>query len=101
MPAPSLRSLSRYQTIALAVLALSIIGFLASFSSWWWMLWGSLLCLHAFRRRILWRVRNRLLLTFFLFGVVPVFLIGAMVIATVIPFLGQLASERAEVDLEV
>ena len=65
------------------------------------MLWASLLTLHAFRRRILWRVRNRLLLTFFLFGVVPIFLIGLMLVLSVFPFLGQIASERIELELDV
>jgi hypothetical protein len=65
------------------------------------MLWASLLCLHAFRRRILWRVRNRLLLTFFLFGIVPMFLIGLMSTLIIYPFLGQLASERVALELDV
>ncbi|MGE5812930.1 MAG: hypothetical protein ACM36C_00430, partial [Acidobacteriota bacterium] len=35
-----------------------------------------ILCGVAFRRELLWRVRNRLLVTYFLFGVVPVFLVA-------------------------
>ncbi|MEO5926041.1 MAG: SpoIIE family protein phosphatase [Bryobacteraceae bacterium] len=93
--------LSRYQTITLSLLVLAIIGFATQVTSWWWMLWTSLLALHAFRKQLLWRVRNRLLLTFFLFGVVPIFLIGVMLVFSGIPFLGQIAAERAEVDLEV
>ncbi len=46
-------------------------------------------------------MRNRLLLTFFLFGVVPIFLIGLMLILAVFPFLGQIASERVEVEMDV
>jgi hypothetical protein len=49
----------------------------------------ALLLFFAFRRRLLWRVRNRLLITFFLFGVVPVFLIFWLLQLTAILVLGS------------
>ena len=50
----------------------------------------------AFRRELLWRVRNRLVLSYFLFGVVPVFLIGALIVVTLELSLGQIAADRVK-----
>jgi sigma-B regulation protein RsbU (phosphoserine phosphatase) len=50
----------------------------------------------AFRRPLLWRVRNRLVLSYFLFGVVPVVLIGALIVVTLELSLGQLAADRVK-----
>src|SRR6478609_2546384 len=61
---------------------------------------AAIVLFQAFRKRILWRVRNRLLLTYFFFGVVPVFLIYGMVYFTTLLTLGQIASERVKHELE-
>jgi sigma-B regulation protein RsbU (phosphoserine phosphatase) len=50
----------------------------------------------AFRRQLLWRVRNRLLLSYFLFGVVPIVLISALIILTLELGLGQLTADRVK-----
>jgi hypothetical protein len=63
-------------------------------------LFAALLTFAAFRGQILWRVRNRLLLTFFLFGIVPLFLISTMLYLSAMLLLGQLASDRVTHDLD-
>jgi sigma-B regulation protein RsbU (phosphoserine phosphatase) len=50
----------------------------------------------AFRRQLLWRVRNRLFLSYFLFGIVPVVLIGALIVVALELSLGQLAADRVK-----
>ena len=50
----------------------------------------------AFRRQLLWRVRNRLLLSYFLFGVVPVVLIGAFIAVMLELSLPQVAADRVK-----
>jgi sigma-B regulation protein RsbU (phosphoserine phosphatase) len=59
-----------------------------------------LVSLPAFRKQILWRVRNRLLITYFLFGVIPLFLILWLLGTTAVLLLGQVAAERVRHDLE-
>jgi sigma-B regulation protein RsbU (phosphoserine phosphatase) len=59
-----------------------------------------ILCYVAFRKELLWRVRNRLLVTYFLFGVVPVFLIGVLLMLSAELLLGQFATQRVRQDLE-
>jgi sigma-B regulation protein RsbU (phosphoserine phosphatase) len=54
----------------------------------------------AFRKELLWRVRNRLLVTYFLFGVVPIFLIGFSLMITAELLLGQFATQRVRHGLE-
>lgn len=61
---------------------------------------ASILTFFAFRKQLLWRVRNRLLLTFFLFGVVPIILIGLMLVLSVELALGQLAVQRVKQGLD-
>ncbi len=58
------------------------------------------LCYVAFRKELLWRIRNRLLITSFLFAVVPVFLIGWALIITTELLLGQFATQRVHQDLQ-
>lgn len=48
----------------------------------------------AFRKQLLWRVRNRLLLSYVLFGVVPLVLISLLIILTVETGLGPLGADR-------
>ncbi len=59
-----------------------------------------IVCYIAFRKELLWRVRNRLLVTFFLFGVLPIFLIGFMLTLSAELLFGQFATERVRQDLE-
>lgn len=61
---------------------------------------ASLFVLFAFRKPLLWRVRNRLFLTFFLFGVVPILLIGLMLVLLVELALGQIAVQRVHQGLD-
>ena len=65
-----------------------------------WFVLGCVLTFFSFQRQILWRVRTRLLLTFFLFGVVPLFLIFAMLYLTALLLLGQFAGDRVKHDLD-
>lgn len=61
---------------------------------------ATILTFLAFRKQLLWRVRNRLLLTFFLFGVVPILLIGLMLVLSVELALGQIAVQRVRQGLD-
>ncbi|MPY86420.1 MAG: hypothetical protein GEU99_00685 [Luteitalea sp.] len=45
-------------------------------------------------RALLWRLRNRLLVTYFLFGVVPLCLVVVMVLSSASTLFGQLAADR-------
>jgi sigma-B regulation protein RsbU (phosphoserine phosphatase) len=54
----------------------------------------------AFRKELLWRVRNRLLVSYFLFGVVPVFLIVWLLLLAGELLFGQFATQRVRQDLE-
>ena len=56
-------------------------------------------CFFAFYRRLLWRVRNRLLVTYFLFGVVPVVLIGLLLFFCAQLILAGVVVDRARRDL--
>ena len=56
-------------------------------------------CSIAFGKELLWRVRNRLYVTYFLFGVVPIFLIGLLLMLTAELLLGQFATQRVRQDL--
>jgi sigma-B regulation protein RsbU (phosphoserine phosphatase) len=64
------------------------------------VIFTALLAFFAFRTQLLWRVRNRLILTYVLFGVVPLFLIFWLLDLSAILVLGQFASERVRHDLE-
>jgi sigma-B regulation protein RsbU (phosphoserine phosphatase) len=58
-----------------------------------------MLCGIAFRRELLWGVRSRLLVTYFLFGVVPVFLIAFAVMLAGELIFAQFASQLVRQDL--
>jgi sigma-B regulation protein RsbU (phosphoserine phosphatase) len=100
-----LRSTTWFQRIALAFLALAIAaevfrvatGASPSLSL---VSFALTLVFFSYRRKILWRVRNRLLLMFFLLGVVPIFLILTMLDFSTILVLGQVAADRVRQDLE-
>jgi sigma-B regulation protein RsbU (phosphoserine phosphatase) len=61
---------------------------------------AGLIAFFAFRRQLLWRVRNRLLITFVLLGAVPMFLIFWSLWLTAVLLLGQFAAERVKDDLD-
>jgi sigma-B regulation protein RsbU (phosphoserine phosphatase) len=103
------RELSRFQRITLLILAVLMTVVVAmrfargestagTFRVL--LLWVVVLALAVFLRRALWRVRNRLLLTFFLFGVVPITLIGLMLIFTGELLFGQIAADRVREQLD-
>jgi sigma-B regulation protein RsbU (phosphoserine phosphatase) len=54
----------------------------------------------AFRKELLWRVRNRLLVTYFIFGVVPIFVIALLLVVIAELMMGQFAAERVHQALE-
>lgn len=54
----------------------------------------------AFRKQLFWRVRNRLLLSYVLFGVVPIVLIGLLIFLTLELGLGPLGADRVRRVLE-
>jgi sigma-B regulation protein RsbU (phosphoserine phosphatase) len=89
------RSTSWFQRIALALLLIALCTWRSEP-----IFLAALVCFFAFRRQMLWRVRNRLLITFLLFGVVPIFLIFWLFSLTATLMLGQFASERVRQDLD-
>jgi len=56
-------------------------------------------CFFAFYRRLLWRVRSRLLVTYFLFGIVPIILIGLLLFFCAQLILAGVIVDRARRDL--
>ena len=52
----------------------------------------SILAFRWLKKRILWRLRNRLIVTYVFIGVVPVVLVATMGLVTIIGFAGQFAS---------
>ena len=54
----------------------------------------SILGLRWIRHKLLWRLRNRLIVTYVFIGVIPVLLIGAMVFLGSYLFAGQFAAHR-------
>jgi sigma-B regulation protein RsbU (phosphoserine phosphatase) len=105
-----LRDRTIFQRVALVLVALAVGAVVASYLSRGSSTGGSsgfgfvalalLVCYLAFRKELLWRVRNRLLVTYILFGVVPIFLIGFLLTLTAELLLGQFAAQLARQDLE-
>lgn len=100
-----LRGKTLIQKVALALMLLAVSAAIVSYcsgrtSTAEFVLLALILCYVAFRKELLWRIRNRLLITSFLFAVVPIILIGwALIIATEL-LLGQFATQRVHQDLE-
>src|SRR5215472_1410071 len=100
-----LRQTTWFQRVSLALVALATLSGLYSYIetrefSFGGLIASLLIALAAFRKTLLWRVRNRLALTYFLFVVVPLFLIYFLLVLTAILVLGQFASERARQGLD-
>jgi sigma-B regulation protein RsbU (phosphoserine phosphatase) len=94
-----------FQRITLVLLALFALNIAyaqvaGGSPSWSLATLAVLLGMLAFRKRILWRVRNRLLITYFLFGVVPIFLLGILLMFSVELVLGRFAAERVREGLD-
>ncbi|HEY3936616.1 MAG TPA: SpoIIE family protein phosphatase [Bryobacteraceae bacterium] len=100
-----LRSRTVFQRAALALMVLTVGAAVTSYlsggnSGFSFVALGFLVCYLAFRKELLWRVRNRLLVTYILFGVVPIFLIGFLLTLTAELLLGQFAAQLVRQDLE-
>lgn len=100
-----LRDRTLFQKVALALMLLAVGAATVSYcsgrtSTAEFVLLAFILCYIAFRKELLWRIRNRLLITSFLFAVVPIFLIGLALVLTTELLLGQFATQRVHQDLE-
>ncbi len=100
-----LRARSAFQRVALTLLILALAVTIGSYFSGGTsgpgiITLAVILCYIAFRKELLWRVRNRLLVTFFLFGVVPVFLIAFMLTLSAELLLGEFGTQLVRQDLE-
>jgi O-antigen ligase len=99
-----LRGRTVLQRVALALTVLALGAVIASYlfggTSGGFVTLAFIVCYIAFRKELLWRVRNRLLVTYFLFGVVPIFLIGLSLMLAAEFLLGQFAAQRVLQDLE-
>lgn len=100
-----LRRTTIFQRVALALMLLAVGAVIVSYlsggtSASEFVTLALIVCYIAFRKELLWRVRNRLLVTYFLFGVVPILLIGLLLMLTAELLLGQFAAQRVRQDLE-
>jgi sigma-B regulation protein RsbU (phosphoserine phosphatase) len=94
-----------FQKIALVLILLAlgavILSALLSGSSRFGLLLLALIIGYiAFRKELLWRMRNRLLVAYILFGVVPIFLMAFGLTLTTELLVGQIATQRVRQDLE-
>jgi phosphoserine phosphatase RsbU/P len=101
-----LRGRSIFQRLALALIILAVGTVVVSFlldgtTSSGFVTLASILGYIAFRKELLWRVRNRLLITYLFFGVVPLFVIGLLLMVTAESLLGQFATQNVRQALEV
>jgi O-antigen ligase len=100
-----IRGRTVFQRVALALMVLAVSAVIVSYlssgtSASEFVTLAFIVCYIAFRKELLWRVRNRLFVTYFLFGVVPIFLIGFLLILTAELLLGQFATQLVRQDLE-
>jgi sigma-B regulation protein RsbU (phosphoserine phosphatase) len=100
-----LRSTTWFQRLALLVLSWAVLqqihGWVTGEGALSPLPFGAgLLCFSAFRSQILWRMRNQLLVTFFLLGVLPLVLIGLMLVVAAQVGLGQLATILVKQELK-
>jgi phosphoserine phosphatase RsbU/P len=92
-----LRNRTLFQKVALLLALLSVGGVFAAPGL---TLLAIALFVLAFRKELLWRVRNRLFVTYLLFGAVPVLLIGLALVLAGELLLGQFATQRVRRELE-
>ena len=58
------------------------------------------MCLRWVRRRLMWRLRNRLIVTYVFIGVIPIILLVTMALLAGYLFAGQFATYVASADLQ-
>ncbi len=78
----------------------SMLGGWATFSSVLFVLFGLLLMFRWARRRLMWRLRNRLIVTYIFIGVIPIVLLVAIGLLASYLFAGQFATYVAMSDLQ-
>lgn len=71
-----------------------------SFLAWLVGFLGIILAIRWFRNRIMWALRNRLIVTYVFIGVIPVVLLVAMGLLVIYLFIGQFATYVATSDLQ-
>src|SRR5258708_33661158 len=89
-----IRGRTVFQRVALALMVLAVSAVIVSYlssgtSASEFVTLAFIVCYIAFRKELLWRVRNRLFVTYFLFCVGPIFLIGFLLILPAALLLGQ------------
>ena len=72
----------------------------ANFVLYVFIVCGLLMGLRWLRRRMLWRLRNRLIVTYTFIGVIPIILLGAMALIAGYLFAGQFATYVASAELQ-
>ncbi len=72
----------------------------ATFISFLFVLFALLMGLRWVRRKLLWRLRNRLIVTYVFIGVIPLILLVAMALVAAYLFAGQFATYAAMSDLQ-
>jgi hypothetical protein len=100
-----LRGGNLFQKVALALMFLALgavilSALLGGSSPLGFLLLAFIIGYIAFRKELLWPVRNRLLVTYILFGVVSIFLIALGLTLAAELLLGQIATQRVSQDLE-
>jgi sigma-B regulation protein RsbU (phosphoserine phosphatase) len=78
----------------------SMLGGWASFISFVFVFFGLLMGLRWVRRKLMWRLRNRLIVTYMFIGVIPVILLITMALLAGFLFAGQFATYVAMSDLQ-
>src|SRR5579863_7847435 len=69
----------------------SMLGGWASFISFVFIFFACLIGIRWLRRVLMWRLRNRLIVTYVFIGVIPIILLVAMALITLYGFAGQFA----------
>ena len=77
-----------------------MLGGWASFTSVLFVFFGLLLMFRWARRRLMWRLRNRLIVTYVFIGVIPIVLLVAIGLLASYLFAGQFATYVAMSDLQ-
>jgi sigma-B regulation protein RsbU (phosphoserine phosphatase) len=70
------------------------------FLTFWVIIFGFILLMRWVRKRLMWRLRNRLIVTYVFIGVIPVFLIAAIAVIAGYLFAGQFATFVATGDVQ-
>ncbi len=84
----------------MGLLALAALAFGAGYLGAGWIATALIVNFFGFRKRLLWSVRNRLLLTFLLAGVVPMVLFAGLVYLGAAMLLSQFTAERVSLGVK-